>query len=216
MRGPCEIISSLGFAPITGILQVGANNGQEVPYFLANGVNLATLVEPLDGPFAALRARCQDLAGYLTVQVLCGERDGEKFDFYVASNNGESSSMLKPANHLEDYPWVSFPEVVSMETFTLDRVFAAVQVARPDIAAGTNMLFMDVQGAELKVLAGATRVLQTVSYIYTETGAGGGYDGAVELLDLLNFVRPFRFKIYELESDKAGWGNALLIKRTDR
>src|ERR1022692_2939412 len=41
MRGPFEIIKSLGLSPITGVLQVGANTGQEVPYFVANGVQLA-------------------------------------------------------------------------------------------------------------------------------------------------------------------------------
>src|SRR5712692_5084226 len=65
MRNPFEIIGSLGFPPVTGVLQVGANTGQEVPLFLANGVQTATLIEPLDGPFSALKARCADLPGYV-------------------------------------------------------------------------------------------------------------------------------------------------------
>lgn len=216
MRGPFEIIKSLGLSSVTGVLQVGANTGQEVPYFLANGVRFATLIEPLGGPFAALQARCQNLDGYVLVQALCGSRDGEMVDFHVASNNGESSSMLKPANHLADYPWVAFPQVISLETFTLDRIVALVNAHRPEVTAATNLLYMDVQGAELRVLGGAAKVLESVTYIYTETGVGGGYEGDVELLDLMNFVRPYNFKLYELESNAAGWGNAMLIKRPDR
>ena len=216
MRGPFEIIKSLGLSPVTGILQVGANTGQEVPYFVANGVRLATLIEPLDGPFQALKAQCQNLNGYVLVQALCGSRDGETVDFHVASNNGESSSMLKPANHLADYPWVAFPHIVPLKTFTLDSIFSTVSAHRPDIAAATNLLYMDVQGAELRVLSGASTVLNSVSYIYTETGVGGGYEGDVELIDLMNFLRPYHFKVYELESNAAGWGNAMLIKRSDR
>ena len=216
MRGPFEIVNSLGLSPITGIVQVGASTGQEVPYFVANGVRRATLIEPLDGPFEVLKAQCRHLDEYVLVQALCGSRDGETVDFHVASNNGESSSMLKPANHLADYPWVSFPQVVPLKTVTLDSIFAMVRARRPEIAAAANLLYMDVQGAELRVLAGATTVLNSVSYIYTETGVGGGYEGDVELIDLINFLRPHNFKVYELESNTAGWGNAMLIRRADR
>ncbi len=195
---------------------MGASSGQEVPYFLANGVRRATLIEPLEGPFEALKAQCAHLNDYVLVQALCGSRDGETVDFHVASNNGESSSMLKPANHLADYPWVSFPRVVPLKTVTLDSIFALVRAQRPEIAAAINMLYMDVQGAELRVLTGASAVLDSVSYIYTETGVGGGYEGDVELIDLINFLRPHNFKAYELESNNAGWGNAMLIRRSDR
>src|SRR6266481_7944625 len=87
MRNPSEIIGSLGFPPVTGVLQVGANTGQEVPLFLANGVQTATLIEPLDGPFSALKERCAGLPGYVLAQALCGPKDGEEVEFHIASNN---------------------------------------------------------------------------------------------------------------------------------
>jgi FkbM family methyltransferase len=216
MRNPFEIIGSLGFPPVTGVLQVGANTGQEVPLFLANGVQTATLIEPLDGPFAALKERCAGLPGYVLAQALCGPKDGEEVEFHVASNNGESSSILKPTRHLQDHAWVTFPQVVRVKTVTLDAVVTAVSSYRPEIAGSTNLLYMDVQGAELKVLLGAANVLNSVSYIYTEVGVGGSYQDDVELLDLLKFVRAHNFKLYDLQSEHFGFGNALLVKRKGR
>jgi FkbM family methyltransferase len=216
MRNPFEIIRSLRLPPVTGVLQVGANTGQEMPLFLEHGVRYGTLIEPIDGPFAALKERCAGLPGYALVQALCGSADGDEVDFHLASNNGESSSILKPTRHLTDHAWVTFPQVVRAKTVTLDAVFALVSSHRPEIPAATNLLYMDTQGAELKVLQGARHVLDSVTYIYSEVGIGGSYEDDVELLDLLKFVRPWNFKLYDLESEHFGFGNALLVKRADR
>ena len=97
MRGPVEIIAALGLPKVGGVLQVGASGGQECPYFIANGITLGALIEPLDQPFAVLRQRCAGQEGFLPVQALCGSRDGDMVEFHGATNNGESSSILPPA-----------------------------------------------------------------------------------------------------------------------
>ena len=213
MRGPCEIIASLDLPAPTGVLQVGASSGQEIGYFLNHGISHAALVEPLDGPFAVLRERCAGLGGFLPVQALCGSRDGEVVEFHVATNNGESSSLLKPLRHLTDYPFVGFPGTVGIQTFTLDRILAAIANQRPDIAQAIKLLFMDVQGAEMKVLHGANAVLHQVDYIYTEVGVGGSYEGDAPLEELIAFLKTYDFRIHELEMNREGWGNAMFIKR---
>lgn len=198
---------------VRGILQVGANTGQEIDLFRKQGVEFAALIEPLDGPFSVLQARCVPVSGYLPVQVLCGSRDGAIVDFHVSSNNGESSSMLAPARHLVDYPWVQFPATVQIRTFTLDRVLASIGASRPEIAQVIDLLFMDVQGAELEVLKGANAVLHQVSAVYTEVGMGGGYDGDVEFTEVIHYLRNYGFRLYEAEFNDAGWGNAMFVKR---
>lgn len=212
MRQPFEIIAALGLPKPTGVLQVGASSGQEVGYFLDHGIVHAALVEPLDGPFAHLSAQCAR-AGYLAIQALCADVDNQVVQFHVASNNGESSSILRPANHLKDYPWVQFPQTVAMTSFTLDRIFAAITAQQAELAGAIGLLYMDVQGAELKVLQGANTVLHQIRYIYTEVGIGGGYEGDVELLQLMQFLRIYGFKLYEMESNAAGWGNAFFVRR---
>lgn len=213
MRGPVEIIAALGLPKVNGVLQVGASSGQEVPYFTANGISLGALIEPLDGPYAVLRQRCAGHEGFLPVQALCGSRDGDMVQFHVASNNGESSSILPPAKHLSDYPYVQFQTTQTIQTFTLDRIFGAVSAQRPDIGQAVNLLYMDVQGAELHVLKGANIVLHQVDYIYTEVGLGGGYEGDVELEDLVSYLKAYGFRLSDLEFNSEGWGNAMFIRR---
>ncbi len=213
MRGPCEIINALGLPKANGVLQVGASSGQEIEYFVERGISHGAFVEPLDGPFSVLRARCAEHQGFLPVQALCGSRDGDTVDFHLATNNGESSSILKPRRHLTDYPFVGFHNVVKMQTFTLDRILLAIASQRPEIMAALDLLFMDTQGAELKVLQGANAVLHHVRYIYTEVGVGGGYEGDVPLEDLIAFLKTYGFRIVDLEMNREGWGNALFVKR---
>lgn len=213
MRESLEIIASLGFRKPTGVLQVGANIGQEIPYFLAHGLQYAAMIEPLDGPFASLAQHCAGLPDYVPIQALCGSADGCTVEFHVASNNGESSSLLAPARHLQDYPWVQFPHTLTLHTFTLDRVFAALRQQRPEVADALDLLFMDVQGAELEVLKGAQNVLTRVRYIYTEVGHGGGYTGAAELIELMHYLRAWGFLLFDVSMNAEGWGNALFIRR---
>jgi FkbM family methyltransferase len=210
MRTLFEIIAALQLPMPRGVLQVGASSGQEIDYFRANGIVHAALIEPLPAPFAQLSVRCAEV-GYLAVQALCGEIDGEEVDFFVASNNGESSSILRPARHLRDFPWVSFPQTLRMSTFTLDRILATIRAHHLDLAQAIDLLYMDVQGAELRVLQGANATLHQVRYIYTEVGIGGGYEDDVELLKLAQFLRVYGFRLYELETDSTGWGNAFFI-----
>lgn len=214
MRGPMEIIAAMNLPKVTGVLQVGASNGQEIPYFQAHGVQYAALVEPLDGPYGRLCQGCQGIPGYVPIQALCGPRDGQVMTFHLSSNNGESSSILAPTAHLTDYPYVTFPATAQINSFRLDSVFAALSANRPDVSGAINMLFMDVQGAELEVLKGAGAVLDKVDYIYTEVGLGDGYAGAVAVEDLLQYLRAYGFRICDLEMHV--FGNAMLYKWPNR
>lgn len=214
MRGPIEIIADLELPPVTGVLQIGANAGQELGYFVSNGITLGAFIEPLDGPFGVLQQRCAEVPGFLPVHALCASRDGDLVEFHVATNNGESSSLFSPRNHLTDYPHVQFPTRTMMHAFTLDRIFAVIGVQRPEIAQAVNLLYMDVQGAELEVLKAASSVLRQVDYIHTEVGLGGGYQDDVELDDLIQFLKVYGFRLYELEIGRTGWGNAMFIRHS--
>jgi FkbM family methyltransferase len=216
MRRPVETVAALGLPSITGVLQVGANAGQELEYFVANGIVYGILIEPLDEPFSILKYRCAASSGFLPVQALCGSRTGDMVEMHVASNLGASSSILAPTGHLTDYPFVQFSNKVEMQTFSLDQVFDAATRARPEIAAACNLIYMDVQGAELQVLKGAGQVLHKIDYIFTEVGLGGGYENDVMLEDLVQFLRAFDFRLSDVEMNAEGWGDAMFVRRTGR
>lgn len=202
-----------------GVVQVGANAGQELQQFYDHGVHQGVFIEPLDAPFAVLQRLCAPVPGYLPIQALCGAKDGEEVTFHVANNFGASSSMLKPLAHLDEYPHVHFVAEQKITSFTLDRILAAAHHHRPDLAGNLSLLYMDVQGAELNVLKGAVTTLQQIDYIYTEIGLGGTYENDVPVEDLILFLKLFDFRLVEMTliGDGAGGGgvgNALFCRRT--
>ena len=213
MENPFQIVSRYNLPAITSVLQVGASAGQEIPMFSANGVTHAVMVEALDFPFSVLCSNCSGIANFLPVQSAVGARDGEVVKFYVSNNGGQSSSILKPAKHLSAFPHVLFDEEVSKNSFTLDSIAMSVKLANPNFPENYDLLYLDVQGAELEVLKGASRNLLNCKYIFTEVGFGGGYEKDVSYLQLAQFLSAFNYKLVSLNIDPVcGYGDAFFIR----
>jgi hypothetical protein len=74
-----------------------------------------------------------------------------------------SGSLLQPLlENLAEIPSIHFRNQIEVKTITLDSWIVAKNIQKIDI------LWMDVQGAEAKVLIGATETLKITEYIYLE------------------------------------------------
>lgn len=69
----------------------------------------------------------------------------------------KSGSLLEPTGHLIDHPWCVFEQQTTVVTRRLDSVTAELKLNRIDF------IWMDVQGAEKLVLAGANAGSNPVS-----------------------------------------------------
>lgn len=76
------------------------------------------------------------------------------------TGNKECSSLLKPQGRFEEW----HKETIKVETVKLDTLIESNEFNYSDF----QLLDMDTQEAELLVLKGATRVLESVSYVTTE------------------------------------------------
>ena len=209
-----DILGDLGF-PFAGVFQVGANIGQEVEVFRAYGVERAVMVEPLDAAFAELCGAIGGDGRYLPGQALCSDREGLELDFFEASNS-QSSSMLAPTGHLQEYPKIRFAEPRKICSTTADAIVEGLAGAPGDFSFESfDVLFLDTQGSELQVMQGARRLLQHVRSIWTEVSCEL-YDGAAELEDIQAWLRPFGFRLNTLKMNTHGWGDALFVKRALR
>lgn len=196
------------------VLQIGASVGQEVPVFQRNGVTSAVLLEPLEAPFAYLYQACQGVSGYVPLKALAVAQDGLSVTMHVANNFGQSSSILKPLNHLNVYPTVAFQESVAITGYTADSIYRYARNMQPTLPEWVDMLFLDVHGAELEVLKGAAQLLNHAQYVFTEIGYGGGYEGDVAVETLIQYLAAFSFRPVALELDpRHGYGDALFIRR---
>lgn len=214
MYNPFQITQKYSLAPITSVLQVGASGGQEIPLFKSSGVTHAVMIEPLDYPFSILSANTRGIENYMPVQSAVGATDGEAVTFFVASNDGQSSSILKPAQHLSAFPSVAFNEKVTTNSFTLDTIARSVKVTNSNFPDQYDLIYIDVQGAELEVFKGASKCLLSSKYIFTEVGFGGGYENDVSYLRLTQYLDAFGYKLVSLNIDPThGYGDAFFMRR---
>ncbi len=197
--------------PCRGILQVGANSGQELQHFRQFGVSRGVMIEPLDEAFKALCENIGEDERFIPIQAVCSAQDGEQVDFYVASNP-EASSMLAPKRVLSAHPQVTFAERVGLVSTTVDAIVSKLEQSRPDIRAEDfDVLLLDTQGAELKVMMGAVRMLQHVQNVWTEVSYDL-YENGADLEDQQAFLRPFGFRLSYVRLNIHGWGDALFVK----
>ena len=211
---PFEVVKAYKLQPIQSVLQVGASGGQEIPIFLANGVNYAAMIEPLDYPFSVLCANTQTIENYLPIQSLVGARDGEQVELFVASNDGQSSSILKPAQHLSAFPTVTFDAKIQCTSYTLDTIARSIKTNHAQFPEYYDLIYVDVQGAELEVFKGANQCLLNSRFIFTEIGLGGGYEGDVSYMKLIGFLNAYGYDLIQLEINPShGYGDALFVRR---
>jgi len=74
----------------------------------------------------------------------------------------KSSSLLKPEKVSKTHPWLKFEEIINVKTNTLELYCQKNNIKDIDI------LHLDVQGAELKVLKGAKNYIDNIKLIWLE------------------------------------------------
>jgi len=210
-----EKINNLHLPKPSGILQVGASYGQEIEYFIENGIKNALLIEPLPEPFAYISEICRKLPGYIAFNGLCSEASGQEHKFHIASNGGQSSSILKPDKHKDIFSFVNFEENVSMRSTTLDDILHfLISNGYSNVIDNLDTLYMDVQGAEFKVLLGSPRTLKNINYIYTEIIRGELYQGMQSLDTYCSLLEAHGFTLNNLNFNEYHHADVLFVRKS--
>lgn len=214
---------------IKGVIQVGSHHAEEFEALHSLGIQNFVLIEPSQKAHDILVEKFESLwhnglKGVGTevriCQVALADFEGKRFMFTETANKGQSNSLLAPKKHLEQYPDIVFNGIEKVEVTTMD-ILAKCDFGIGDIFQyGTkedpkecNLLMMDVQGAELMVLRGATETLKQIDYIYTEVNRDEVYENCAKVEELDIFLSGHGF--VRTDTDWAGgtWGDALYLKR---
>lgn len=194
---------------IKGVIQIGANKGQEVEEYERLGIGDIILIEPCKDAFHFLWNRFGEPNVNMTlINCACGDEEGEFEMFAEHTNQGMSNSLLKPLVHLTQHREVIFDDTEKVNVRKLDNL----KFDR----SRYNLLNMDVQGFEDRVLRGSVETLPYMDYIYTEVNRHEMYEKCAMITDLDLFLYGQDFERVETgwASETHGWGDSLYIRKS--
>ena len=169
---------------IPGLIHIGANSGQERHLYRQLGLHVLW-IEADPEVFQRLRENTANLPRQRAINALVSDVDGTEIDFHIANNEGLSSSMYPFSGHARAWPHVQY---VSERRLIARRLDQLLEEQNVDLA-NYGALVLDVQGAELPVLAGATATLPAISWIRLPAPDFDSYRGAPNIAEIGVFLK---------------------------
>jgi FkbM family methyltransferase len=197
---------------VTGIIHVGAHLAEEAPVYDRLGVPVLWIEANED-----LRDKIMWAIKDYPNQVLWQKfgpvinDDGDEVMFNITNYDSMSSSVFEFGTHPTFSPDTVFVEHRPLVCQTLDTIvekfFGGSEVLP------YNTLVMDIQGAELLALKGATQYLKYVDHIYCEVNRAEVYVGCAQQPELAAFLPDFDYVAEHMVGDQ-GWGDGLFVRRS--
>jgi FkbM family methyltransferase len=198
--GPLDLLEKFGIEP-QSILHIGGHHAEEALEYKGAGIDRVTFIEGDPNVFETMM---QNLAAFPEYQGICyllSDHIGME-DFFVASNDGASSSLLAPNNHLLLEPEIQFDRAIKLPVATLD----SLDVGQFDL------IVVDVQGAEKLVINGGKKTFRKALALWVEVSAGELYLGDAQPSELINLMSPDFTPVF-LNMGPKFWGDMLFIKK---
>tara|TARA_R100000664_G_scaffold34234_1_gene55438 strand:+ start:5721 stop:6347 length:627 start_codon:yes stop_codon:yes gene_type:complete len=192
---------------ITGVIHIGGHIGKEYDeYQKIKTIEHMVFYEPDPDNFKKLKARVGHDERVFCINRALGPFSCEADLHREYNNNGQSNSLLEPFKHTHIYPDIVFNEKLKVKVDPLDRYKTSSKF---------NFINMDVQGAELNVLLGASKTLHNIDYIMTEVNRDELYKNCALIEDIDYFLSKYNFERVEEEWDRDNpvWGDAFYVKK---
>lgn len=191
------------------LLHVGANEGQEANRYSSLGIQ-AWHVEAIPTVYSKLQAALEPFPDQIPLNRCLSSIEGAVTTFHIASNSGQSSSMLSLGRHEFAYPSVTYTESIELTTSTIDGL-----LRDGDIPCDIDYLVIDAQGAEQLILEGAKHFLSQgrLKYALIETAVEPLYDQGSTYLEVASFLRNYGLYLRDVAFNNAGWADAFFQTR---
>jgi len=213
---------------IKGIIHVGAHEGGETFNYVKSGIKDVILVEANPFRFNNLTESintgryvtwCSPLTykyfdpddalilkNYKLYNYAVSDKNEGTITFNLSNYDGGTDSIFKINDWGRDSSWVPYQHISEIEvpTITLDKLIEEKQKY--------NFLNMDVEGAELLVLNGATETLKHLDVLMLETQDKIRFEGSCTKQELIEFLKLHGFELKEYHDTGKMWGDCLFLK----
>lgn len=199
-----EYVQSFGI-PIKGIVAVGAHYGEEAEEYSTVADDVVWLEAHPE--FARKMIENVEQYGQAGYEVCVSDVDGEVVDFWVTKDE-YASSMMKPKLHQEIHPQAPIVGKIEVVTKRFDTFWE--ETFREYTINFYNMLVLDTEGSEAKVLRGMGKYLDYFDIVVTEYSTIDFYEGGAQLSELQELLSDFDMVYPDVVLTHA---NALFIRR---
>jgi len=211
---PYEVIGRLLRGhDITGFIDAGASDGRISKRLLRKFPTAhAYAFEPNPVYTKALQRYAEKDARFHPCYLALSDREGTA-ELYVTESSG-CTSLFAPGNRLKEIE----PEASRVKTLEKVQTIRIDEWSKRSGDPPVQLMKFDIQGGELKVLHGATGVLQrSTLLVYTEIWFNQAYEGGTIYSEIDSFFREYGFVLYDIFKPKYNakglimWGNAIFL-----
>jgi FkbM family methyltransferase len=208
-----DVVHKHGVKP-RGVIHIGAHDAQEFSDYVQNRVQDMIWIEADPTIALRLKERFQELNNVLVFNHAISDVDNQNLKFFITNNEGMSSSILELGTHKQLFPGIKVLSEIPVKSKTLDTL---VEENNIDLEK-YNFLNIDIQGAELLALKGASKTLQHIDAVFAEVNTNHVYKGCALMSEIDDYLSTFGFERIATkmwEDEWIGihpWGDALYKK----
>lgn len=179
------------------LIDVGANKGlfyNELKLCYRNAIIKAILIEPIPDCVSILKEKFGENSNLIIAQVAASNTNENK-EFYI-NKYDETSSLLKIRQGIRELANIDIEQkaIIKVNTTKLDSIVIEYNFT-PEII---NLLKVDVQGFEDRVLLGAVETLKRTEYIWIEVSYKKLYEGSCLFSDIYSILSASGFILVEI------------------
>lgn len=186
------------------IVEAGANKGRDtIESKKVWPESTIYAFEPVPALYEQLKANTAQLSNVFCYSYALSDKTGDAI-FYVADKNMAIGSLLEPALIKIEKANVHWHPIY-VKTITLD------DWAKQYFCTHIDLLWLDLQGAELAALKGAAQLLKTVRAIHCEVSLQKRYQDQALYDEICLFLTSHGFRLQAEALYRHSWGNTLFV-----
>ncbi|MEG4311027.1 MULTISPECIES: FkbM family methyltransferase [unclassified Microcoleus] len=194
-----------------GIISIGTYDGKTL-----KRLNLPNTVKTLliDANPTAVERLQENFADRPNIQVVQAAIANHNDTVTLHLTSLESTSSILPwQQYSKIYPNIKETQQLTLPSRTLDTLLEELHLSTTDF----NILILDIQGAELLALEGATQLLNTLDAIYTTVHYQELFKGGALAEQVDQFLTDYQFQcVAEGTPYHPAWGEAFYVRQTVR